>query len=324
MQRPSEQLIIPVTTDSSGKIYIREQFGYFQRLRRRLGWLLMLLFMALPWLQIDGRQALRIDVDRFAIEWFGFVVLPQDFAIVALLFAIAAFALFYATKLYGRIWCGYVCPQTIWSLMFVWVERRIEGPASKSKALDAQPWRGVAGLRKLAIRLAKHGVWGLLSLATALVFVSYFVPARSLYSDFFQGNASAAVQSWVWFFALCTYLNAGLVREKMCLHMCPYARFQSSMFDRATSSWPMTAHGVKRVALAKNRQANQAAWVIVSIATCVCRCAQWALIFATACNTSALTAACASMRATPPCASLITRRGLFATTPTTQHKAANA
>lgn len=234
MQRPSENLIIPVTTDSSGKIYIREQFGYFQRLRRRLGWLLMLLFMALPWLHIDGRQALRIDVERFAIEWFGFVVLPQDFAIVALLFAIAAFALFYATKLYGRIWCGYVCPQTIWSLLFVWVERRIEGPASKSKALDAQPWRGVAGLRKLAIRLAKHSVWGLLSLATALVFVSYFVPARSLYSDFFQGNASAAVQSWVWFFALCTYLNAGLVREKMCLHMCPYARFQSSMFDRAT------------------------------------------------------------------------------------------
>lgn len=234
MPRPDDHLIIMTTTDSSGKIYIRDQFGYFQRLRRYIASALMLLFIGLPWLNWHGQQAVRIDVDRFAIEWFGVVLLPSDFAVLALLFALAAFALFYLTKLYGRIWCGYTCPQTIWTLLFVWVERRIEGPAAKRKALDAQPWRGRAGLHKLALRLVKHSLWALLALATALVFVSYFVPARQLFPAFVQGDASGAVASWVWFFAICTYLNAGLVREKMCLHMCPYARFQSSMFDSAT------------------------------------------------------------------------------------------
>lgn len=231
MPQPSPDLIIMTTKDTSGKLYVREQAGHYQRVRRSLSWLLMAAFVCIPWLQYQGRQAFRIDTDRFAIEVLGRLILPQDFAILALLFALAAFVLFYVTKFYGRVWCGYTCPQTIWTLMFIWIERRIEGPPAKSRALDTTSWQSG---HKLLLRAAKHGSWALVALLSALTFVSYFVPARSLYPDFFAGQLSGAVWFWLSLFSLCTYLNAGLVREKVCQHMCPYARFQSSMFDKFT------------------------------------------------------------------------------------------
>lgn len=229
-QRPAPEQIIFTTKDSSGKIYIREQKGYFQLIRRTLGTVLMLLFVLLPWLNYQGMQAVQLDAGQQRFYLFGQVLIPQDFLIIALLFTLAAFALFYLTKLYGRIWCGYTCPQTIWTLIFVWLERRIEGSHSQSKALDKAPWQGA----KISKKLLKHSSWLLVSLLTALAFISYFVPARSLYSDFFSLQSSATVYGWVSFFTACTYINAGLIREKMCLHMCPYARFQSAMFEPAT------------------------------------------------------------------------------------------
>ena len=229
-QRPAAEQIIFSTKDSSGKIYIREQKGYFQRIRRSINTVLMLLFVCLPWLNFQGQQAIQLDAAQQRLYIFGRVLLPQDFLIFALLFTLAAFALFYLTKLYGRIWCGYTCPQTVWTLMFVWLERRIEGSHNQSKALDNAPWHGA----KLSKKLLKHSSWLLLSLLTSLAFIAYFVPARSLYADFFSLNSSGTVYGWVGFFALCTYVNAGLIREKMCLHMCPYARFQSAMFEPAT------------------------------------------------------------------------------------------
>lgn len=229
-QPPATEQIIFTTKDSSGKIYIREQKGQFQRIRRTLGTVLMLVFVLLPWLNYQGMQAIQLDVAQQRFFIFGQVIVPQDFLIIALLFTLAAFALFYLTKLYGRIWCGYTCPQTIWTLIFVWLERRIEGSHSQSKALDKAPWHAV----KISKKLLKHSSWFLVSLFTALAFIAYFVPARSLYTDFFSFNSSTTVYGWVWFFTACTYINAGLIREKMCLHMCPYARFQSAMFEPAT------------------------------------------------------------------------------------------
>lgn len=229
-QGPASEQIIFSTKDTSGKIYIREQYGYFQKLRRRLNIVLMSLFLLLPWLNYQGAQAIQLDVAQQQFFIFGWVLVPQDFLIIALLFTLAAFALFYLTKLYGRIWCGYTCPQTVWTLLFVWLERRIEGNHSQSKALDKAPWHG----KKISKKLLKHTSWLAVSLFTALAFIAYFVPARNLYSDFFSLNSSVAVYGWVLFFASCTYINAGLIREKMCLHMCPYARFQSAMFEPAT------------------------------------------------------------------------------------------
>lgn len=228
---PHPDQIIFSTQDSSGKIYIREQKGYFQQIRRVLGIGLMLLFLLLPWFNYQGSQAIFLDAAQQRFYLFGYVLIPTDFLVLALLFTLAAFALFYLTKLYGRIWCGFVCPQTIWTLLFVWVERRIEGSNTQSKALDNAPW----SLTKITKKGAKHASWLALSVLTALAFMAYFVPARTLYPEFFMLHTTPAVYGWVIFFAACTYINAGLIREKMCLHMCPYARFQSAMFDTSTT-----------------------------------------------------------------------------------------
>ncbi|SDJ26945.1 cytochrome c oxidase accessory protein FixG [Ferrimonas sediminum] len=226
----SNQRVVFRSGVSEGKIYIREQSGRLQRIRRGLNFGLVGLFLLLPLLRYQGHQAILFDLGQQRLDLFSLSLFPQDLMIVALLFILAAFVLFTVTKLYGRIWCGFSCPQTVWTLMFNWLERRIEGSHSHSRALDAQPWSG----NKIVQKGLKHGLWLALSLASGLTFVSYFVPVAKLYPAFFQGHASLTVQAWVWFFTLCTYVNAGWLREKVCQHICPYARFQSVMFDDTT------------------------------------------------------------------------------------------
>ncbi|WP_448564655.1 cytochrome c oxidase accessory protein CcoG [Thalassotalea ganghwensis] len=222
--------LIVLSKANEAKIYIREQFGFFQKLRRYLSTILMLFFVVIPLIRFQGHQAVLFDVEQQTLQLFSFVLFPQDMVIFSLLFAFAAFALFYISSLYGRVWCGFACPQTIWMLMFNWVERRIEGSANKSKQLDKANW----GMRKLAIKVVKHSIWLLISLLTSLVFISYFVPVEELYLEFFTFKSSPIIVGWVLFFMVCTYLNAGWIKEKMCQHMCPYSRFQSSMFNDAT------------------------------------------------------------------------------------------
>jgi cytochrome c oxidase accessory protein FixG len=212
------------------KIYVREQKGVFQRIRRSLGYILMLLFILVPFIKHNNTQAVIIDLQQQKLHVFSLTLLPQDLFIVSLVLMFFAFLLFYITQLYGRVWCGFTCPQTIWMLMFNWVERRVEGTHHHSKALNAQPFT----LSKLAKKIIKHAIWTMISLFTALVFISYFVPVNQLYKNFFMLEASSLVISWVLFFAVCTYINAGWIREKMCQHMCPYSRIQSAMFDKST------------------------------------------------------------------------------------------
>ncbi|MFD2166164.1 cytochrome c oxidase accessory protein CcoG [Thalassotalea euphylliae] len=227
----SKENLIIKTSVSDDKIYIREQFGQFQRIRRYLSSLLMLMFIVIPFFRYQGHQAVLFDVEQQKLHFFAYTLFPQDLFIFSLLFALAAFSLFYVTKLYGRVWCGFTCPQTIWTLMFNWIERRVEGTHNQSKKLDSQPLTA----DKVVKKLVKHGLWGALSLLTALVFMSYFVPVEMLYLPFITLQSSALVAGWVLFFAGCTYVNAGWIREKMCQHMCPYSRFQSAMFDKSTS-----------------------------------------------------------------------------------------
>lgn len=226
----AEQNLIFKTSLADDKIYIREQSGFFQRIRRSMGVVLMALFVLVPFMQFNGQQAILFDVAEQKFRFFFITLFPQDLMIFCLIFMVAAFALFYVTKFYGRVWCGFTCPQTIWMLMFNWLERRIEGTHNQSRRLDRQK----ISVEKLAKKTIKHISWLSLSLLTALVFMSYFIPVNELYSSFFTASSSALVVSWVVFFAACTYINGGWIREKMCQHMCPYSRFQSAMFDSST------------------------------------------------------------------------------------------
>ena len=229
-EKVREADVIFQTSLYDNKIYVREQKGWWQHKRRIIGTVLMILFVALPWMTYKGEQAIYFDVGQQTLNLFALTLFPSDLFIFTLLFIFAAFALFYVTKRYGRVWCGFACPQTIWTLMFNWVERRVEGTHNKSKALDKAPM----STEKVVKKSTKHFIWFAISLFTSLAFMSYFSPARELYTDFFTLQTTSLIDAWVWFFAICTYVNAAWMKESMCQHVCPYSRFQSAMFDDST------------------------------------------------------------------------------------------
>ena len=233
-----EHLIIkPYKSQTS--VYVREQKGFYQKIRRYINWLLMFAFIALPFVQFNDQQAILLDVVKQEFRIFNLTFWPQDFILLAGILMVAAFALFFVTTWLGRVWCGYVCPQTVWTLAYVWVEHRIEGTRNKRMALDKAPWT----LSKAYKKTLKHIIWQLMSLFTATTFISYFIPVSELYSTMLTFDWSGAVTFWVLFFALATYGNAGWMREHVCIHLCPYSRFQSAMFDKNTL---LVAYDAKR------------------------------------------------------------------------------
>lgn len=216
--------------EADEKVYMRRITGFYQRLRRYTGLPLLLGFLLMPWLIIDGRPAMLFDLPerRFHILWLSFG--PQDGMYLAWLLIIAAFLLFTVTVLVGRVWCGFTCPQTVWTQMFIWAEFLCEGDRNKRMKLDAQRW----GPDKLARKGAKHGIWLAIALVTSLTFVGYFVPIRELLVGLVTIDIHPAAAFWVFFFTAATYMNAGFMREQVCKYMCPYARFQSVMYDKDT------------------------------------------------------------------------------------------
>ncbi|MEZ9488224.1 cytochrome c oxidase accessory protein CcoG [Vibrio breoganii] len=214
----------------SNRIYVRASKGVFQKLRRYGAWFLLLLFALVPWVPYGERQAILLDIGQQQFNFFGTTLYPQDLTLLALLFMIAAFGLFFITTFLGRVWCGYLCPQTVWTFMYIWFEEKLEGAANKRKKQDSQPLTASLALRKTL----KHLAWFTIALLTGLTFVGYFVPTNELWLDFFTLDATFWTYFWVLFFAVCTYANAGWMRSIVCIHMCPYARFQSAMFDKDT------------------------------------------------------------------------------------------
>ena len=214
----------------SNRIYVRESKGTFQKLRRYGSWFLLLLFGLTPWIPYGNRQAILLDIGSQQFNFFGTTLYPQDLTLLALLFMIAAFGLFFITTFLGRVWCGYLCPQTVWTFMYIWFEEKLEGSANKRRKQDSKKLTSNLVFRKLV----KHIAWLVIALITGLTFVGYFVPIKSLVIDFLTVNSTFWPGFWVVFFALCTYGNAGWMRSIVCLHMCPYARFQSAMFDKDT------------------------------------------------------------------------------------------
>lgn len=220
---------------SERKVYPRDVSGTLQRLRTAAVFWLLGMFYVFPWLSWDGRQAVLFDLPARKFYVFGLTFWPQDFIFLAMLLMIAALALFFFTALVGRLWCGYACPQTVWTEVFLWMERAIEGDRPKRMKLDAGPWTREKLLRKGA----KHTVWLLFALWTGFTFVGFFTPIRDLAARTpFIGTPGWGWGGWetfwVFFYALATWGNAGFLREQVCKYMCPYARFQSAMFDRNT------------------------------------------------------------------------------------------
>jgi cytochrome c oxidase accessory protein FixG len=211
------------------KIYPRAVHGAFARWRWTLVALTQLVFYGMAWLQWNGRQAVLFDLEARKFHIFGLVLWPQDFIYLTVLLVLSAFALFLFTAVAGRLWCGYACPQTVYTEIFLWIERRIEGDRAARMKLDAS-----SGARKWALKGAKHGTWIALSLWTGFTFVGYFTPIRSLGHEVASLSLGPWEGFWLFFYGFATYGNAGWMREQVCKYMCPYARFQSAMFDPDT------------------------------------------------------------------------------------------
>jgi len=211
-------------------IHPRAVHGWFAGWRWALVWATQLVFYGLAWLPWNGRQAVLFDIAHRKFYVFGLVFFPQDVIYLTILLIISALALFLFTAVAGRLWCGYACPQTVYTEIFMWVERKIEGDRAARIRLDAAP----LSARKLLLRGAKHAVWIAIGLWTGFTFVGYFTPIRELWHAVGSLALGPWETFWVLFYGFATYGNAGWMREQVCKYMCPYARFQSAMFDQDT------------------------------------------------------------------------------------------
>ena len=212
------------------KIYPRMVTGRFALFRASAASVLLGLYYLIPWLSWDGRQAVLFDLPERKFHVFGLIFWPQDFIYLTGFLVIAALSLFFFTALFGRAWCGYACPQTVWTESFLWIERKVEGDRQQQIKLDKMPWAS----KKLFKKSLKHFLWIAFALWTGYTFVGYFTPIRELTFKIFSFSTGPFETFWILFYSLATYGNAGWLREAVCIYMCPYARFQSAMFDKNT------------------------------------------------------------------------------------------
>ena len=233
----SPRKVIPITPASAAaslyeaqvKIQSRSVRGVFANWRWAMVWATQLFFYVIPWLQWNERQMLLFDLEQRRFYLFGLLLYPQDFIYLTALLIIAALSLFLFTAVAGRLWCGFACPQTVYTEIFMWIEHRVEGDRSARLRLDASPWTA----DKLWRKSLKQFLWVAVALWTGFTFVGYFVPIRTLAVEVMALQGGWQI-FWVLFYALATYGNAGFLREQICKYMCPYARFQSAMFDQDT------------------------------------------------------------------------------------------
>jgi cytochrome c oxidase accessory protein FixG len=209
------------------KLYPREVHGLFANLRVLCVFVLLGLYYVLPWINFDGHQLILFDLPARKFYIFHWVFWPQDFIYLTLLLICCALALFLFTALAGRLWCGFACPQTVWTEVFLWIERKVEGTRSQQMKLDKQP----SNSRKIMLKTTKHSIWIVFSLITGFTFVGFFTPIRELAFSITNFQLGPWETFWLIFYSFATYGNAGWLREQVCMYMCPYARFQSVMLD---------------------------------------------------------------------------------------------
>ncbi len=215
---------------SRQKIYPRSVAGLFSKWRWMTVWITQIVFYGLPWLEWNARQAVLFDLEARRFYIFGLVLYPQDFIYLTGLLVISALALFLFTAVAGRLWCGYACPQTVYTEIFLWIEKKVEGDRSARMRLDQSPLSAA----KFSKKWIKHALWILFALWTGFTFVGYFTPIRELTAVSLAASLGPWQTFWIFFYGFATYGNAGFMREQVCKYMCPYARFQSAMFDKDT------------------------------------------------------------------------------------------
>ncbi len=226
---PLNELVISLY-ESQDKIYPRSVSGFFTKWRWAMIWLTQLVFYGIPWLEWDQRQALLFDLGSRRFYIFNLVLYPQDLIYLTAILIISALSLFLFTAIAGRLWCGYTCPQTVYTEIFLWIEHKIEGDRAARIKLDGTQ----LSAKKLYKKGAKHFVWITFALWTGFTFVGYFSPIRDLASSTLSLSLGPWETFWICFYGFATYGNAGFMREQVCKYMCPYARFQSAMFDDDT------------------------------------------------------------------------------------------
>ncbi len=212
------------------KIYPRSVSGLFAKWRWFFVWLTQLVFYGLPWLTWGERQAVLFDLEARRFYIFGLVLYPQDFIYLTGILVVSALLLFLFTAIAGRLWCGYACPQTVYTEIYLWLEKLFEGDRSARMRLDQGPWNANKIVRKTGKQLA----WIAVGLWTGFTFAGYFTPIRELGQALLTWDLGPWQTFWIFFYGFATYGNAGYMREQVCKYMCPYARFQGAMFDKDT------------------------------------------------------------------------------------------
>ena len=212
------------------KVYPRAVTGRFATWRWTLVWITQILFYGMCWVPWNGRQAVLFHLVERKFYLFDWIFWPQDVFFLAVLLIICAYSLFFFTAIAGRLWCGYACPQTVYTEIFMWIEEKIEGNRSQRMKLDQAPMSA----RKFGLKAAKFGAWGALALWTGFTLVGYFTPMHELLTEAASFSFGPWELFWILFYGGFTYLFAGVMREQVCKYMCPYARFQGVMFDPDT------------------------------------------------------------------------------------------
>lgn len=212
-------------------IYVKNYSGIFKKLRQASSFIMLVMFFGFSWITWDGRQAVLFDLPNRQFHVFNMTFWPQDFMLLSWLLIILAFALFFFTVFAGRLWCGYACPQFVWTWIYIWIESFTEGDRNKRMRMDKTT--GMSK-EKLLRKSAKHFLWVVFSAASAIAFVGYFTPIRDLLAAVGTFELGPWEMWWIGFITVATYGNAGWLREQVCIYMCPYARFQSVMFDQDT------------------------------------------------------------------------------------------
>ena len=236
MEKSGNAAVKPVVINTTGlyekhkTVYARSVKGLFNNWRWGMVFLTQALFYGLCWIDWGGRQSVLFHLVERKFYIFGMVFWPQDAIYLAVLLVISAYSLFLVTAVGGRLFCGYACPQTVYTEIFMWIERKIEGERPARMKLDAQPMNP----RKLGLKVAKHVTWLLLALWTGITFVGYFTPIKELIAAIPSLALGGWEIFWILFYAAFLYLMAGFMREQVCKYMCPYARFQGVMFDPDT------------------------------------------------------------------------------------------